>query len=491
MDIAILLGLIVLNGLFAMSEVALLTARKARLQRMVADGDKSAAAALALGEDPTQFLSTIQIGITSISVLNGIVGQAAFAPPLAQLMQDVFGLAPKTADAIATAVVVMVITYVSIVIGELVPKRLGQINAESAARFAARPMGFLALISRPFVMLLTGSTNLILRSMGVDPASVQKITEEEIHALLAEGSESGVIEQNEHVMVRNVFRLDERQISSLMVPRSDVVYLDVEDAPEENLSRVAGHEHSRFPVCRGGLEDVIGIVHTKQLLAQSLRGESIDFSQSLQEVLYVPETLTGMELLENFRNSNTQIALVLDEFGEVQGLITLQDLLEAITGEFASPDDEDSWALQRDDGSWLLDGLIPIPELKDRLHLLTVPEEEKGRYQALSGMLMLLLGRMPQTGDVVVWESWKLEVVDMDGKRIDKVLATPISTEGSSTLGEAEAEAASEEREASAMAAARHAETDEAPAEDTPADGTNGSGKGQDDRTAGGKHADV
>ncbi|MDO4683816.1 MAG: hemolysin family protein [Lautropia sp.] len=488
MDIAILLGLIVLNGLFAMSEVALLTARKARLQRMVAEGDKSAAAALALGEDPTQFLSTIQIGITSISVLNGIVGQAAFAPPLAQLMQD-FGLAPKTADAIATAVVVMVITYVSIVIGELVPKRLGQINAESAARFAARPMGFLALISRPFVTLLTGSTNLILRSMGVDPASVQKITEEEIHALLAEGSESGVIEQNEHVMVRNVFRLDERQISSLMVPRSDVVYLDVEDAPEENLSRVAGHEHSRFPVCRGGLEDVIGIVHTKQLLAQSLRGESIDFSQSLQEVLYVPETLTGMELLENFRNSNTQIALVLDEFGEVQGLITLQDLLEAITGEFASPDDEDSWALQRDDGSWLLDGLIPIPELKDRLNLLTVPEEEKGRYQALSGMLMLLLGRMPQTGDVVVWESWKLEVVDMDGKRIDKVLATPISTEGSTTLGEAEVEAASEEREASAMAAARHPETDEAPVEDTPAGGTNGSSKAQDERAAGDKHA--
>lgn len=448
MDILILLGLIVLNGLFAMSEVALLTARKARLQRMVAEGDKSAAAALALGEDPTRFLSTIQIGITSISVLNGIVGQAAFAPPLAALLQSL-GVAPGTADGLATAVVVIVITYVSIVIGELVPKRLGQIAAESAARLAARPMGLLAMISRPFVMALTGSTNLILRSMGIDPASTQKITEEEIHALLAEGSESGVIEQSEHAMVRNVFRLDERQISSLMVPRSDVIFLDVEESPEENLARVADHEHSRFPVCRGGLDDILGIIHTKQLLAQSLRGESIDFSENLAEALYVPETLTGMELLENFRNSNTQIALVLDEFGEVQGLVTLQDLLEAITGEFASPGDEDSWALQREDGSWLLDGLIPIPELKDRLHLISVPEEDKARYQALSGMLMLLLGRMPQTGDIIEWENWKLEVVDMDGKRIDKVLATqmkPPSPESENEAPAAGAEApASEE----------------------------------------------
>ena len=244
-------------------------------------------------------------------------------------------------------------------------------------------MSWLALASRPFVKLLSASTDLVLKVMGVDPASVSTVTEEEIHAMLAEGSDAGVIEQNEHAMVRNVFRLDERQISSLMVPRSDVVYLDVEESVEENLAKVAETDHSRFPVCRGGLDDVIGFVHTKQLLAQSLRGQAIDFTQHLQEILYVPETLTGMELLENIRSSNTQIALVLDEYGEVQGLITLQDLLEAITGEFASPGDENSWALQRDDGSWLLDGLIPIPELKDRLQLRSVPEEEKARYQAL------------------------------------------------------------------------------------------------------------
>ena len=427
MEYAVLPLLILLNGLFAMSEVALLTARKARLQRMVAEGDRSAAAALAMGENPNRFMSTIQIGITSIGILNGIVGEAAFAAPFAQWLMSL-NVPEQYASMLATAAVVIVITYVSIVIGELVPKRLGQINPETVARFVARPMSWLALASRPFVKLLSASTDLVLRMMGVDPASVSTVTEEEIHAMLAEGSDAGVIEQNEHAMVRNVFRLDERQISSLMVPRSDVVYLDVEESVEENLAKVADTDHSRFPVCRGGLDDVIGFVHTKQLLAQSLRGQAIDLTQHLQEILYVPETLTGMELLENIRSSNTQIALVLDEYGEVQGLITLQDLLEAITGEFASPDDENSWALQRDDGSWLLDGLIPIPELKDRLQVRTVPEEEKARYQALSGMLMLVLGRMPQTGDTIVWESWKLEVIDMDGKRIDKVLATPVST---------------------------------------------------------------
>jgi putative hemolysin len=439
MEFAVLPLLILLNAMFAMSEVALLTARKARLQRMMAEGDRSAAAALAMGENPNRFMSTIQIGITSIGILNGIVGEAAFAQPLGRWLVAI-GVAPDYASMLATALVVVIVTYVSIVVGELVPKRLGQINPETVARFVARPMSFLALISRPFVKLLSSSTDLILKLLGVDPASVSTVTEEEIHAMLAEGSDAGVIEQNEHAMVRNVFRLDERQISSLMVPRSDVVYLDVEESVEENLAKVAETDHSRFPVCRGGLDDVIGFVHTKQLLAQSLRGQSIDLTQHLQEILYVPETLTGMELLENIRNSNTQIALVLDEYGEVQGLITLQDLLEAITGEFASPGDENSWALQRDDGSWLLDGLIPIPELKDRLGLRTVPDEDKARYQALSGMLMLVLGRMPQTGDTIVWENWRLEVIDMDGKRIDKVLATPVSTAPAPTAQELEPE---------------------------------------------------
>ncbi len=425
MEIALLFALIVLNGVFAMSEIALVTARKARLQKLAEDGDRGAAVALALGSDPNRFLSTIQIGITSIGILNGIVGQAALADPFADWLETL-GLRQPYSDWAATALVVVVVTYVSIVVGELVPKRLGQINPENVARYVARSMTILSKLTRPFVRLLSWSTELMLRAFGANRFTVPSVTEEEIHAMLAEGSESGVIERSEHAMVRNVFRLDDRQISSLMVPRPDIVWLDVTDGIEENLERIAESEHSRFPVCRNGLDEVLGFVHAKQLLAQSLRGGRIDLATNLQEMLYVPETLTGMELLENFRSSNTQIALVIDEYGEVQGLITLHDLLEAITGEFATGDIDDSWAYQRDDGSWLLDGLIPTPELKDRLGLRTLPEEERERYQALSGMLMLMLGRMPQTGDTVVWENWRFEVVDMDGKRVDKVLASQV-----------------------------------------------------------------
>src|SRR5690606_5003257 len=254
----------------------------------------------------------------------------------------------------------------------LVPKRLGQFSPENIARFVARPMTFLSLASKPFVWLLSKSTELLLRLIGANRDAGPSVTEEEIHAMLAEGSQSGVIEHSEHAMVRNVFRLDDRQISSLMVPRPDIVWLDLTDPLEDNLATVANTVHSRFPVCDGELNNVRGIIHTKQLLARSLTGKSFDLTQDLQPALFVPETLTGMELLENFRTSNAHIALVIDEFGEIQGLITLQDLLEAITGEFGAPDEETSWAVQREDGSWLLDGLIPIPELKDRLELRTV-----------------------------------------------------------------------------------------------------------------------
>ena len=244
--------------------------------------------------------------------------------------------------------------------------------------------------------------------------------------MLSEGSESGVIEQHEHDMVRNVFRLDDRQIASLMVPRGDVVVLDVDESIEENMKRIEASVHSRFPVTRGGLQEVLGVIGARELLAQTLRGQQPDLLANLQPAVFVPETLTGMELLDNFRSSGVHLAFVIDEYGEVQGIVTLQDVLEAITGEFTPHDVEDAWSVQRDDGSWLLDGLIPIPELKDRLLLRAVPEEEKGRYNTLAGMMMLLLGRVPQTGDSAEWESWSFEIVDIDGRRIDKVLATAL-----------------------------------------------------------------
>lgn len=425
MEIAILLALILLNGLFAMSEIALVTARKARLQRRIEEGDRGAIEAVKLGEDPTRFLSTVQIGITSIGVLNGVVGESTLAQPLGVWLQG-FGLTQPTAGYVATAIVVAGLTYFSIVLGELVPKRLGQLAPEAIARLAARPIAWLAVASTPFVKLLSGSTRLVLRALGVNTNRGPGVTEEEIHALLVEGSEAGVIEHHEHTMVRNVFRLDDRQLASLMVPRGDVVYLDVEVPLEDNLKRIEESDHSRFPVVRGGMHDIIGVVSARQLLARRLRGEEADLMTVVQPAVFVPESVTGMELLENFRGSGGQVAFVIDEYGEVLGLVTLQDLIEAITGEFKPDSVDEEWAIQREDGSWLLDGLIPIPELKDRIGLRQVPEEEKERYHTLSGMLLLLLGRLPQTADSVQWQDWRFEILDMDGKRIDKVLASRV-----------------------------------------------------------------
>lgn len=423
MEIALLLALILLNGLFAMSEIGLVTARKARLQRYIDEGDSAAAAAVKLGEDPTRFLSTIQIGITSIGVLNGIVGESVLAGPLAAWL-GTQGVPAAYASGLATGLVVVLITYFSIVLGELVPKRLGQSHPEVVARLVAKPIAALALATKPFVALLAGSTNALLRLLGVRDQGGSGVTEEEIHALLAEGTSAGVIESHEHTMVRNVFRLDDRQIGSLMVPRADIVCLDLNRPVADNLATLGASEHERFPVVRGGIDDIVGVVSARQILSRQLRQEPLLTEQGMETPLYIPETLTGMELLENFRSSNVHMAFVIDEYGEVQGLVTLQDLVEAITGEFQPRDPAQAWAVQRADGSWLLDGHIPVPELKDRLALSRVPEEERGRYHTLSGLMMLLTGRLPRVADSVDWEGWRLEIVDMDGKTIDKVLAT-------------------------------------------------------------------
>lgn len=425
MEVAIVLALILLNGAFAMSEIALVTARKARLQKHVEAGDRGAMQAVALGQDPTRFLSTIQVGITSISILNGIVGEAVLSRPTASWLRGL-GVEQGTSEIAATALVVLAITYFSIVLGELVPKRMGQIHPEGVARVVSRPIHWLAIVTKPFVKLLTVSTRLVLRMLGLADKEAPQVTEEEIHALLTEGSESGVIEHQEHAMVRNVFRLDDRQLGSLMVPRADIVFLDAALPWADNVKRIEAHEHTRFPVCRGGMNEILGIATARTLLSKTLRGEVPDLTRDLQPAVYVPESLTGMELLENFRSSGSgaQLAFVVDEYGEVLGMITFTDVMEAITGEFQPHKTEDAWAVRRDDGSWLLDGLIPIPELRDRLALRAIPEEGRERYHTLAGMMLLLLGRLPQTGDHADWEEWKLEIVDMDGRRIDKVLAS-------------------------------------------------------------------
>ncbi|MGM9490561.1 hemolysin family protein [Ideonella sp. YS5] len=426
MDVALLVFLILLNALFAMSEMALSASRKARLQVMLEAGESGAQAAIDLHDNPTKFLSTVQIGITSIGILNGIVGDAAFSGPLSAWLTGTFGLSERPADITATALVVFIITVLSIIFGELVPKRLGQMYPETVARLVARPMEWLSAATRPLVAALAFCTEGILRLMGVRGGPPRSVTEEEIAASLEEGLDAGVIEAQEHQMVRNVFRLDDRQIGSMMIPRAEIKWLDANASLEEVVSTVTSEEHSRYPVCRGGLDDVIGVVAARSLLRPLADGTITALADHLQAPVFVPETLSGMELLEHFRTSGAELVFVVDEYGAVQGVITVRDVLEAITGEFGTPSDDDAWAVQREDGSWLIDGLIPVPELKDRLELKDLPEEDRGRYNTLAGMIMLLLGRLPRITDLVEWEGWRFEVVDLDGKRVDKVLATKL-----------------------------------------------------------------
>jgi putative hemolysin len=420
MEVFVLLGLIVLNGIFVMSEIAIVTAKKSRLTALAAKGNSSAQVALKLAEDPTQFLSTVQIGITAITLINGIFGNSILAKPFALWLQEL-GVPVNFSDNIATVLVVFVVTYLSIVIGELVPKRIGQVSAERIACYVARPMQILAIITKPFVYLLSSSTRMFMRVFGFNNIQGQQVTEEDIHAILDEGSSSGILEQQEHAMVRNVLRLEERNIVSLMVPRSDIVYLDTALPIEENYERVLHSPHSRFPVCTKQSDNLIGVVNAKEILAQAISGKPVDLLALAQPCHVVPESLTGMELLEFFRTSHSQMVFVVDEYGDLKGIVTLQDLLEALTGEFIAREGEDAYIVRRDDGSYLLDGMLPVVDLKDCLELSELPDE--GSYQTLNGLMMLLVGRMPATGDKILFQHWQLEIVDMDGRRIDKVLA--------------------------------------------------------------------
>lgn len=423
MEMLILALLILLNGALAMSEIALVAARSSRLARQAGDGDVASAVAIRLREEPTRFLSTIQIGITAIGILNGIVGESVLAAPFALWLQG-FSIEAQLSELIATGLVVVVITYFTIVIGELLPKRLAQINPEGIARMVALPIRVLAMLSRPFVWLLSASTDTLLRLMGKQQSPMATVTEEDIQAMLMEGSQAGIIEQQEHAMVRNVFNLDERQVGSMMVPRADIVYLDLEDPLETNLALVSASDHSRFPVCRGGLQNILGVISTKQLFQRQCQQEPLRLDVDLQPCTFVPESVTGLELMKGFRAADSQMVIVVDEYGEALGMVTLRDVLEAVTGEFTPSRSEEAWAVQREDGSWLLDGMIPLPELKEQLELKTIPQEGRVRYHTLGGMLMWLLERLPNTGDVVEWEGWRLEVVDLDGRRVDKVLAS-------------------------------------------------------------------
>ena len=425
MDFLLIALLTLLNGLFAMSEMALASSRKARLAALAETGDGGAQAALRLMDSPTSFLSTVQVGITSIGMLNGIIGEAAFSAELAQWLRDQ-GAPLRTSNYAATAIVVITITYITIVFGELVPKRIGQLYPEGVSRIAARPMRFLAKAAGPFVLLLSGSTQAVLKVLAIDTTTPRGMTEEEIAHSLEEGVDAGVIEEHEHQMVRNVFHLDDRPLTSMMVPRSDIQWLDASLSVRESLQRAGeGDAHSWYPVCRGSLDNVVGLVSVAKLLALGPAHEGPVEPHAIPAV-FVPETLTGMELLEQFRGESARLMFVVDEYGVVQGLITPHDLLEAITGELQPRGNDEAWATQREDGTWLLDGLMPISELKARLDIRDLPEEDKGRYNTLAGLLMAVSGSLPEVGERIECDDWMFEVVDLDGRRIDKVLASPV-----------------------------------------------------------------
>ena len=439
MDFLLIAFLTLLNGVFAMSELALASSRKARLNAMAESGDKGAHAALSLLENPTQFLSSVQVGITSIGMLNGIIGEAAFSDDVSAWIQA-YGASQRAADISATALVVTIITYITIVFGELVPKRIGQLYPETVSRLVARPMMWVALVAKPFVRLLSFSTHAVLKLLRVDNAGERAVTEEEIAASLEEGVDAGLIEVHEHQMVQNVFLLDDRLLTSLMLPRSAIEWLDAGDTVAQAIDKAGATGHSWYPVCRDSLDDVVGVVNVAKLLA--LRGRIQDVGESTGTgaaptvadrigayavpAVFVPETLTGMELLEQFRTKSTRIVFVVDEYGVVQGMMTPMDMLEAITGELQPGAQVDAWATRRADGSWLIDGVMPVSELKARLDIKQLPAEERGRYNTVTGLLQSVSGRLLYTGEHIDCAGWRFEVLDLDGKRIDKVLVSPV-----------------------------------------------------------------
>jgi putative hemolysin len=431
-EILVIFLLIVANGIFAMSEIAVVSSRKARLQQLANEGNAKARAALKLAESPNNFLSTVQVGITLIGVLTGAFGGATIARNLASYLQQIPVLAPYS-QAIALGIVVLTITYLSLIIGELVPKRLALNSPERIAANIAMPMRMIAVIASPAVYLLSASTDFVLRILGIGPSTEPLVTEEEIKVLIEQGTEAGTFEVAEQDMVERVFRLGDRPVSALMTPRPEIVWLDLEDSLEVNRHRIINGGHSRFPVCQGGLDNVLGIVPVSELLARCLSNQPLDLTVSLRQPVFVPESTRGLKVLEMFKQTGTHIALVVDEYGVVQGLVTLNDILIEIVGDVPSDDDqEEPQAVQREDGSWLLDGMLSIDEFFELFAIKEVSAEHRGSYQTLGGFVITHLGRIPTASDYFEWQGMRIEVIDMDGNRVDKVLAAPMKTHQSS-----------------------------------------------------------
>ncbi|MCC5648755.1 hemolysin family protein [Nostoc sp. XA013] len=424
-EISIILVLIIANGVFSMSEMAVVSARKVRLQQLANQGDTKAKAALKLAESPNHFLSTVQVGISLIGILTGAFGGATIANRLAVYVKVVPLLAPYS-EPLSFGIVVLLITYLSLIVGELVPKRLALNNPERIASIVAIPMQALSAIASPMVYLLSASTDLILRLLGITASTEPQVTEEEIKILIEQGTEAGTFEEAEQDMVERVFRLGDRPVSYLMTPRPDIVWLDLDDSAEENRHKMVDSAYSRYPVCQGGLDNVLGVIPVTDLLARSFRGEPLDLTVGLRQPIFVPESTRGLKVLELFKQTITHMALVVDEYGVIQGLVTLNDIMSEIVGDVPSTDGQDHpQAVQREDGSWLLDGMLPVEEFLELFGMEEWESEEPGSYQTLGGFVITHLGRIPAAADHFEWQNMRIEVMDMDGNRVDKVLVVP------------------------------------------------------------------
>jgi len=427
--ILVILLFIVINGIFVMAEMAVVSSRKPRLQQFANEGSHGAQTALDLATNPDRFLATTQIGITLIAILTGAYGERTLTERFSAKIQEIPRFA-EYSETIAFAVVVIGITYFSLVIGELLPKRLALHNPE---RFASAMAGFMKFLSRlcaPLVVLVSGSTRVIMSALRLRPPEGPPVTEEEIKVMMEQGTEAGVFEEAEHDIMKSIFRLGDRGVSALMRPRRDVVWLDVDDPFVENQKKLASSLYSRFPVGQGSLDNVLGIVQTKDLLTRCLAGSKMELRENLRPPLFVPEGLPALRLLEMFKKSRTHMALVVDEYGGVEGLVTLNDILEDLVGDVASVDmPEERQVYQRPDGSWLIDGKLQVDDLKEILKIPKLPDEESGSYQTLGGLVMLQVGRVPVTGDSFETDGYSFEVVDMDGKRVDKVLVAKLEKE--------------------------------------------------------------
>ena len=419
-EIIIIAVLILINGLLAMSEAALMSSRKARLQQRFNEGDKAAATALHLLEKPNIFLSTVQIGITLIAVLSGAFGGATLASALEIPLRAIPALEPY-ANSIALVIVVLVITVLTIWLGELVPKRFGLHNPERIASAVAGPMLFISRVFSPAVRTMSGATDMILRLMGIHSSAAQLVTEEELQVLLDQGTQAGVFEESEQDMIEGVFSIGDQRVYSVMTPRTEIVWLDINDAPEAIRQKIAGSPYSRFPVRDDTLDNVVGVVRARDLLLANLAGEKLNLKKNLHPAIYIPETAQASQALEMFKGGKAELMLVVDEFGAVQGLITLNDILSEIVEGIGTDEPQ---ATQRQDGSWLLDGMLPVDDFKEIFNLRDLPEEEN--YETLGGFIMFSLGRIPQSTDRFEWNGLRFEVMDMDARRVDKVLVTTL-----------------------------------------------------------------